>query len=279
MSEQKPQEILVYTDFTSAGDKAIEWGTYLAQNLKKNLLILHVINDNTPQDKDLSSKDETVKKRLKELIAEISNQAKIIVDSYFEEGCTCSIINATAERRNVAFIITAIHGLNDPQYLSGKSVLKIVSKARIPYLVLQKNSPKPEENKDLLFPVTMQKEIKQKVGWASFFAFKLMEKIQIILPQNTEDLTSNIQFAHKFFKSFEIDFSEQQFNTSQFKINKHCIKIADISKHLMLVTINTNNRSLYKRIFGSEESRLIANKKGLPVLLINPKDDLYIPCL
>jgi hypothetical protein len=279
MSKQKPQEVLVYTDFTSAGDKAIEWGIYLAQNLKKNLLILHVINDNTPQDKDLNNKDETTKKRLNNLVTEISNQNKIITESYYEEGCTCSIINATAERRNVAFIIAAIHGLNDPQYLSGKSLIKIVRKARIPYLVLQKNSPKPNENKAILLPITMQKEIKQKVGWATFFAFKLMEKIQLIQPKNTEDLASNIQFAHKFFKSFEIDFSEQQFNTSQFKIKTHCIKIADTSKHLMLVVLTTKNLSVYNRIFGTEETRLIANKKGLPVLLINPKNDLYIPCL
>ena len=48
MKQRKDQEILVYDDFTQAGKKALEWGIFLSKNLKKQLFILHVINENSP---------------------------------------------------------------------------------------------------------------------------------------------------------------------------------------------------------------------------------------
>ncbi|MDD4235275.1 MAG: universal stress protein [Bacteroidales bacterium] len=280
MKQRKDQEILVYDDFTQAGKKALEWGIFLSKNLKKQLFILHVINENSPNSGEYGKdKFSNANNRLEKLCTEIEQEHQVKVAYAYEEGCTCTIINSNAEKRDSLFVIAAIHGLNEIQYLSGKSLIKIVRKARIPYLVLHKESPAPELGKSFLFPISMQKEMKQKVGWATFFAFRMKIDIELFLPKEREDIANNLQFAKKFFSSYELDYKEIFTNTSQFKINTEAIKYADTSRVLMMCVITTLNVSLIDRIIGLPESRLCSNSKRLPILLVNPRKDLYVPCV
>jgi hypothetical protein len=280
MKQGKDQEILVYDDFTPAGEKAIEWGAFLSKNLKKQLFILHVINDNSPSNSEYGKDKYTyANNRLKKVCKEIEQEHKINVAYASEEGCTCTVINSNAEKRDVLFVIAAIHGLNDLQYLSGKALIKIARKARMPYLVLHKESPLPEQGKSFLFPLNMQKEIKQKVGWATFFAFRMKIVVDLFLPKDTDDIANNLQFTKKFFSSYDLEFKEIHTNVSQFKVNTEAIKFADTSKILMMCIITTVNISLIQRIIGLPETRLCSNSKKIPILLVNPRKDLYVPCV
>lgn len=280
MTQRKEQEILVYHDFTEAGEKAVEWGIFLSKHLKKQLFILHVINENSPISIEYGNdKFSNSKNRLKNLCEGIEKEHELKVAYAYEEGCTCTVINSNAEKRDAIFVIAAIHGLNEIQYLSGKSLIKIVRKARIPYLVLHKESPAPELGKSILFPVSLQKEIKQKVGWATFFAFRMKINIELFLPKEREDIANNLQFAKKFFSSYELDYKEIFTNASQFKINTEAIKYADTTRVLVMCVITTLNVSLLDRIIGLPESRLCSNSKRLPILLVNQRKDLYVPCV
>ncbi|MBP8994574.1 MAG: universal stress protein, partial [Bacteroidales bacterium] len=47
MEDKKNQDILVYTDFTEVGEKSVLWASFLARKFKRNLQIIHVINENS----------------------------------------------------------------------------------------------------------------------------------------------------------------------------------------------------------------------------------------
>jgi len=158
MEDSKVQKILIYTDFTEVGEKSVLWGIFLAKKFKKELYIIHVINENSYNYFSKENVKQEANEALLDLSNKINNDYHIKCEFHVEEGCTCTIINSEAERIDAFMILLGTHGKNDPQYLSGSSAIKIIRKSRIPYFVIQKNSPVPDDDKAIVLPMDLRKE-------------------------------------------------------------------------------------------------------------------------
>jgi nucleotide-binding universal stress UspA family protein len=275
------QQILVYTDFTEVGEKSIKWAIFLAKKFSKNLLLIHVINENTYNYFEKNEIDRQVKETLNELCISIKNEHNLDCDYYAEEGCTCTIINSTAERIDAFIVVLGTHGKNDLQFLSGSAAGKIIRKSRIPYFVVQKNSILPDDKKNIILPIDTQKENKEKAGWVSYFARHLSTIADMVFyPSDEERQRNNIVFCSNFFHELNISYKKHELKKSPFNnINSEALKYAVNNDGLMLVIITTKNPDFLNKIFGFPETKIISNSSGIPVLCINPKKDLYIPCI
>ncbi|MDD2636421.1 MAG: universal stress protein [Bacteroidales bacterium] len=280
MKDKKVQNILVYTDFTVVGEKSVQWAIYLAQKFKKGIHLVHVINENTYNYFDKSNTKEEVKKTLYTYCETIKKDHDINCSFYTEEGCNCTIINSEAERLDAFLVTVGTHGKNDPQFLSGASVAKIIRKSRIPYFIVQKNSPIPGLAKNIVLPLGVRKEMKEKTGWVTYFAKNLLTSIDILYKKTNDNrISNNIFFATKFFDKFNLLSKQYEQKASREDINKIALRYAANHNSMMVTIITTKNETLWNKIFGFAESSIIANTKGIPVLCINPKKDLYIPCV
>jgi hypothetical protein len=275
------QQILVYTDFTEIGKKSIDWGIFLAKKFSKQLLLIHVINENTCNCFEKNDIEFQVNETLKEICISVNNEHDIECDYYAEEGCTCTIINSTAEKIDAFIVVLGTHGKNDPQFLSGSSAGKIIRKSRMPYFVIQKNTPEPDNSKNIILPVDAQKETKEKTGWVSYFSKHLVTPVEILFfPSDEEKQKNNIFFCSKFFNELNVEYSKHELKkTLPGNINSEAVKYAYGNDKLMVVIITTKEADIFNKIFGFPEDRIISNTSGIPVLCINPKKDLYIPCI
>ena len=200
MKDTKVHNILVYTDFTEVGDKSIRWAIFLAKKFRRQLQIIYVINENSLIYFSKKNVESEATEVLKALCLEIEKDHNIKCDFFLEEGCTCTAINSTAERVDAFIIVLGTHGLNDPQFLSGNSAVKIIRKSRIPYFVVQKNSPTPDDKKNIVMPLDIRKEMKEKTGWVTYFAKNISLDIDIIIKKSTENkLLNNIKFCKKLW--------------------------------------------------------------------------------
>ncbi len=280
MKDTKVQNILVYTDFTEVGDKSLQWAIFLARKFKRKLQIIHVINENSYIYFDKENIRSEVNGIMISLCEKIKIEHNIDSDFFVDEGCTCTIINSTAEKLDAFLIVLGNHGKNDPQFLSGHAAIKIIRKSRIPYFVVQKNSPAPDDNKSIVLPLDFQKEMKEKTGWVTYFAKNIKTAIDIIYFDNTDDrIKNNIKFCTKFFDKFELTHSKHELEKSRNTININAIKFANGSDSLCVAIITTKEETILQRIFGLPETSIISNSYGIPILCINPKKDLYIPCI
>jgi nucleotide-binding universal stress UspA family protein len=280
MKQEKVQQILVYTDFTPLGDLCLEWGIFFAKKFEKELLIIHVINHNTYHIFKKETIEEDVDNRLKQLCKTINEKHEIPCKSYYEEGCTCTIINTVAEANDCFFNILGVHGKGDPQFMSGHSAVKIIRKARIPYFVVQKNSAKPEEIRPLLFPVDLKKEMKEQTGWITYLAKHLVTEIDIFTPNlNDEALRNNVNFCSSFLRKFDLTFNKVISNKKFFGFNKSALEYAVNNKSMFMTAISTKELSIFDWAFGPPEVSLVSNKQGIPIFIVNPKKDLYVPCI
>ncbi|MCF0207493.1 MAG: universal stress protein [Bacteroidales bacterium] len=279
MEEQTKRKILVYTDFTSVGEKSVQWAVYFAEKFQMELMILHVINENTYTYFQKSTAEDDVKHTLEDYCATIKKDHNINCEYYVEEGCTCTIINSTAERIDAYLIVLGTHGKNDLQFLSGTSALKIIRKARIPYFVIQKNTPHPSYGSKIILPMDMAKEMKEKTGWVTYFAKHLEQLIDIVHKKNSEpQLSNNIAFCTKFFDKYELVYNRIVLNERK-SINQQAVDYASNNTCKMVVITTTKDETIFHKIFGFPETKIIANEKGIPVLCVNPKKDLYVPCI
>ena len=280
MKNKKVQNILVYTDFTEVGEKSVQWAIFLAKKFEKGIHLVHVINENTYNYFSKSNAKEDVKQTLYTYSETIQKDHNIDCNFYTEAGCTCTIINSEAERLDAFLVVLGTHGKNDPQFLSGASTVKIIRKSRIPYFVVQKNSQVPGSAKNIVLPLGVRKEMKEKTGWVTYFAKELLTGIDILYKtSNDKRLSNNILFATRFFDKFNLLNKEYEQKASREKINKIALRYAAEHNCMMLTILTTKNDNLWNKIFGFAESAIIANSKGIPVLCINPKKDLYIPCV
>lgn len=280
MEDKKNQDILVYTDFTEVGEKSVLWASFLARKFKRNLQIIHVINENSLI---YFSKDDTydeAKEALAALCEDISSTHGIKCKYIVEEGCTCTIINSNAERIDAFFVVLGTHGKNDPQFLSGSSAIKIIRKARIPYFVVQKNSPVPDSKKRFILPMNFKKEAKQKVGWTTYFALNLKLEIDLFYYENPQDnLKKNIHFTNTFFNNYSFKYEHKPQPKKYKSIEKLAVDYADEIDAFCICLLISSKENLVTKIFGFPETSIITNSAGIPVLCVNPKKDLYIPCI
>ncbi|MDD3860343.1 MAG: universal stress protein [Bacteroidales bacterium] len=280
MKNTKVQNILAYTDFTEVGEKSILWAIFLAKKFKRNLQIIHVINENTY---NYFSKNEThfeVKETLEEYCKTIKADHNLNCEYFVDEGCTCTIINSLAERVDAFLIVLGTHGKNDPQFLSGQSAVKIIRKSRIPYFVVQKNSPVPDDHKNIAMSLNSLKEMKEKTGWVTYFAKNIKIWIDIIYYDiNDPKLKNNLKFCIKFFEKYELVYKNHILPKSNIPINTAALKTAFEEDSFCLAIITTKEENFLHKIFGFPETKIISNTLGMPILCINPKKDLYIPCI
>jgi len=280
MKDTKVQNILVYTDFTEVGEKSLQWAIFLAKKFKRNLHIIHVINENTYSYFSKSDTHFEVKEALSEICKTIKAEHNIICDFLVDEGCTCTIINSTAEKLDAFLIILGTHGKNDPQFLSGHAAVKIIRKARIPYFVVQKNSPVPDGSKNIVIPLNTMKEMKEKTGWVTYFAKNIKTAIDIVFYENADErITNNIKFCTQFFDKFDLVYNKHGLKLSHNSIDSKAVKIAAEEGSLCATILTTKDETIIHRIFGFPETKIVSNSFGVPILCINPKKDLYIPCI
>ncbi len=279
MDEQPIRKILVYTDFTSVGERSVQWAVYFAEKFKMELILLHVINENTYTYFQKSTAVQDVKNTLADYCETIKTENGVNCDYYVEEGCTCTIINSTAERIDAYLIVLGTHGKDDIQYLSGTSAVKIIRKARIPYFVIQKNTPYPSYGSKIVLPMDVAREMKEKTGWVTYFA-KHLEQLIDIVHKKTDDsrLNNNLVFCTKFFDKYELVYNRIVLNERK-SIDAQAIDYASNNTCKMVVITTTKEEKLWHKIFGFPEAKIIANEKGIPVLCVNPKKDLYVPCI
>lgn len=275
------QKILIYTDFSVVGEKSIEYGVFFAERFKKDIYLVHVVDENSRNYFGKENTIEKAKEMLMDVSEKINNKKFINCDYHVEEGCTCTIINSNAERIDAFFIILGVHGTNDPQFLSGASAGKIIRKSRIPYFVVTKNSIMPESNKSIVLPIDIRKENKEKIGWVSYFAKNLPSDVKIIFSENNETkIKNNVAFSINFFKNLNISYEKVIFQKSIKKsIEKRAVKFAKNNDYLFVVALSTKESTIFDKIFGYREDSLISNPDSIPILCINPQKDLYIPCI
>lgn len=264
--------ILVPTDFSEVCKNAVEYAIRVGEMLKFDICIYHVINKESEKQFGTDDLEGEVEKNLISLKDEFVAKTSLQIQYAFEEGSIFDLIHHKAEMIGANLIVLGTHGKKGMQRLFGSFALKVITRAQVPTLVVQK---KPFTNvSGILFPVNTFTEARQKVNYAITTA-KVFDAEIVIYKELVKDPSDRNrieiitkQIVEAFKKEgvkYSVEMSEKAGESAKLLIAHAVEKNMDL---IMIVTEPQVGSSQFS--VGPWNEKIMFNEAQIPVLCINP---------
>ncbi len=262
--------ILIPWDFTEVAEYALQHGFKIAEKAKsEKISLLHIIKN--------EKEYEEAKERLDQVVKEYQGKNGILIESIVRKGSIFTTIGEVASEVDAELVVMGTHGLRGMQKLTGSWALKVIVSSKVPFVVVQE-PPNETDFRDIVFPIDFKKESKEKLNWVTYFYKYFSPKFHIIKPNTTDvgfikRIKANIAFARKFMDSKNVDYEMHTANGKK----SFQIEIMDFAKEInadLILILSTKNIGLTDYVIGAQEQYVIANSSKIPVMVINPRDDL-----
>jgi len=167
--------------------------------------------------------------------------------------------------------------LSDSNSKSIRSLLNACRDLRIPYL-LYKDTFAELNLTNVLLPVGFLEEELEKAQFASAFGRFCKSHIFILLANDYGSKAAvNATKMQLLFDKFKINYSLQKASKDSFKVEKEAIQVAENEQAGMIIVSASRDYGLDDILFGPKEYHVV-KKSPVPVLLVNPRGDLYALC-
>lgn len=264
----KTKTFIVPHDFTEVANIALEHAIATAKPLSAEIYLLHVVS----KQKDIAAAET----KLNEVITKYSNEVKVIPSVRL--GNIFDDIGDFAAEKHAELIFMGTHGTHGWQHLTGMNALKVVTHSSVPFVIVQEKTPKETGYDDIVVPLDLNKETKQKLAVVANLAKYFNSKVHVVTPEESDEflrhqVKANIQFAKKYFSERGIEISTTIVPSSGFdkEVVKHAVNIdADL-----IAIMNLNKSSMFGVWNANHEEYIITNDAQIPALIMNPIEGLH----
>jgi nucleotide-binding universal stress UspA family protein len=262
--------ILVPTDFTKVARVALEHAVQTAKVIDGHVILLHVV--------EKPDEVEGAKAKLKEEAAIVRNSdANVSLEEMVRIGNIFDDIGDTATEIGAELIFMGTHGASGWQKIVGSHAMKVITHSEVPFIVVQDKGIKESGYDDIVVPLDLHKETKQKLEIVANMAKYFNSKVHLITPEETDEyfvnqLERNLYFAKNYLGERDIEFTTKKAPKKDF--DSQIVEHANNIEADLITIMNLQKNSLMGMgLLGSHyEQQLITNKYMIPVLLVNPID-------
>lgn len=148
---------------------------------------------------------------------------------------------------------------------------------RIPY-IFWKNDFTAFEAKKILVPVTFLEEEIEKAQFAAAFGRFFATQITVLQANDFGSKANmTVEKMTTFFDKFSLNYEIKYAKKDSFKLEKEAVEISEAENFDLLLISASRAYGLDDIIFGPHERRTVI-KSHIPVIMVNPRDDLYTLC-
>lgn len=263
------KKILVPSDFTHVADVALEHAKAVAQATQSEIHVLHIV-ENKKNIGEAKAKLAALKSRVKESLGiDIHTIARI--GNLYED------IDYVGLEIDASLIIMGTHGRKGMQFVTGSRALRIVTNSSIPFIITQEKGVGPNAYDDIVVPLDLEKETKQKLNIAADMAKYFNSRVHLVSAGESDEfldnqLKRNLNYAEEFFseKGLECTTKVTSSKSSSSAFVSDVIKHASASSGDLIAIMNIHGNSLFD-IFGTNYAqKMIENDAQIPILILNP---------
>jgi nucleotide-binding universal stress UspA family protein len=286
--EKKKNIMLVPVDFSEISLNALNHAAQVAKHFDNDLVLLSILEEdflsnifsfNKNETKDNLAK-EAMMSRLKEKAHEIKAKFGIECKTDVRSGKIYKTVIETAEEYGCDCVIMGTHGASGVERVIGSNASRVISYSTMPVIVV-KTDKNPNAYKNIIFPLDLSKESKQKMKWAihlgkayhstihvltykvgdEFLDNKLaanLKQIQNIFDENGVAHTETILENDNDFARTTLEFAET--------------KLADL---IMIMTQQENDKSIREYIIETYAQQIVNDSGNVPVFCVNPHYEMY----
>lgn len=293
MKEKKDQFIIAYiTDFEKT-ETVLSYSLWLASLLQKGLILTHICD---PRYSSLSP--DEAEKKLKDLQQELSNAgtptfpwasnslvpAGINISYAALKGDSRQIITALPTLLSaVAIVAQVVPHARRRNAMSRRALLRNFAECKTAFLVAQKPLTDAKALTDIAMAIDFKKESKDKIIWSSYFPrFGNLNMHVLYYDYKDQFLHSkwyaNMTQLHKLYSGLNISFKPHIIKSKSTFLDINALRYAAENHYGMLISVTTKEKDGLEFFIGVQEKRTIVNREGLPILFLNPREDLYVLC-
>jgi nucleotide-binding universal stress UspA family protein len=271
--EKERKSIMVTWDFTAVSINALKHAIKMANILKYQVLLFHIVKD--------QSEEEAARKKMEIEVEKIKKDFGEEVGFFVHHGNIFKEISeyASNQENNIHFVVMGTHGMKGNQKLFGSWALRVVAGSTVPFIVVQDEPREKERFNDIVFPIDFKSENKEKLQWAIFLGKYLNSKIHLYKsPGIDKDLQKkvnvNLNFAIRFLIQNNIEYeihSASKSGTGNFQ--KELLAFSKKVKADLILITTTKHITKVDYIFGAKEQYLLSNSEKIPVMCVNPKSN------
>lgn len=188
-----------------------------------------------------------------------------------------------AESEDTSMIIMGVDKRGKASAFSLKSALKFMRYSRIPILLVGNEFPTENQFQQVVLPIDIEKNTKEKSLWASYFSRYYGANIHLLYPKYKDEflrkqVQDNLNFIYKLYDNLNVTYQEHQMDEEGANPDMEAVEKANLWEATLSVIMLTQYYSLIDWLFAPKEKYVLQKAGNLPVLCLNPRDDLYVLC-
>ncbi len=277
MAEKKDQYIVAYIADYDKADTVLAYSLMLSTYLRKGIILLRVC--------DPRYTSETTDEAQQQLIALKQRLPENVFSTYCAlKGKTSEVIELLPKAFNAVAIAACVDKSNKKSACHPKNVLRDFAKCKVAYLLAQE-PPKdyPSVVGKVAFSLDFKKESKDKLIWASYFPRFFGSQLWVLSYNYTDEFLrakwySNVKFMDKMYANLGVTHKKADLGKPKSFIDVVALQAATQLGIGLLISTTTAERDVAEYFIGVQEDRTIANEQKIPILFLNPRDDLYVLC-
>lgn len=263
IAEIMEKNFIVPHDFTEVADTALDHAVATAKLVGAGIYLLHVVSKN----KEIEGAD----KKLNEVASKYEGVVKITpvvrLGNIFED------IGDFAAESKAELIFMGTHGTQGWQHITGMNALKVITHSSTPFVVCQLRGAKENGYDDIVVPLDLNKETKQKLALVANISKYFNSNVHVITPEEKDEflnhkVKANIQFANKYFSERGINVTTKIVPSGSFdhEVVKEAVRVdADL-----IAIMNLNRNRVFGSLSSNHEEYIMTNEAQIPTLIMNP---------
>jgi len=266
----KAKRILVPTDFTKVADCAMNHAAGLAERTGAVISILHIVSKQSELE-EARVKVGLEVERAKQWADQVNVEPLVRVGSVYEE------IGNSASEIGAELIVMGTHGMRGMQFITGSRALRVITNGTVPFIVVQERNIGPEGYSNIVVPLDLQRETRQKVSLVADMARYFDSKVHVFTPREDDEflrkqLENNIRFAKQYFgeRGVELEATIADVDSGNF-----VDALIDHAKQIeadLIAIMNLSRGNIFGVLGVPYEQEVITNEAQIPVMLMNPRE-------
>lgn len=254
--------VLTYIENLSSSNRLLISASELARQLGKNFSVLSFVKS----ENQIIGQSNLIREQL--VLLNITD-AQVIV-----ENAAVKDISEIAEIKEVSFLFLQLTEKSSGEI---RHFLSACRNLRIPY-ILYKDEFEILQMTGVLIPVNYLEEEVEKAQFGAAFGRYCDSSVRLLVARDYgTKAEKNAEKIVEIFSKFNFKFNLEKGKSDSFKIDKEAVMTAKETNSGLIIISASREYGLDDILFGPKELHLI-KKSDCPILLINPRADLYALC-
>jgi len=201
--------------------------------------------------------------------------ANVNVEPIVRVGSVYEDIGTAASEIGAGLIIMGTHGMRGMQFITGSRALRVITNSSVPFIVVQERNIKEVGYRDIVVPMDLHKETRQKVTLVANMAQYFKCRVHLITPKEKDEYLHNqlmrhIQFAQQYFSERGIEHEAAIADVHSDDFVKGVIRYAVKVDADLIAIVNMLQNSIFGVLGIPNEQEVITNEPMIPVMCMNP---------